>query len=635
MNDSNEIIEINNEDNIKPLENNNDSAIKTIEPKRNKNTKKVLRIVLIVAFSLIAILLVVLLVIYLMPKKEEEKPNESIVIEKDNYRYENGKLIFLDKSNREIGNYTCKSEGIDKCYVAKNAILEDNFERVKSIRDNKEIEKNSQIYLDRYVFIIDNDEEFLFDIKDNDSLLSTKLFKAYNTEKNYVVIKNEIDKYGLIEITEDGFDYLIRPSYDYLGMINLKLNYLLAKDKDKTTIIDSTGKELSKNIQADVQSVNEKFVVGIKNNDYYLFTLQFEELLNDYDYIGLHNDIISLVKNNRLYLVDSNLNKLNEDGIRLENKNYVKEYIYDDNKLIETKKSYEVISKDDGLYEITVGDSSKIINSYEGLASSNYDYFSYFDGKLYFYSEIEKLEVIGTYTCNNKNTINIVTNILDNCVIYSNNDLYSGIYNNDYVFIYDNNSNEDIKYYLYSLKEKKVKGTYSEINIINNEEMNNVVKSIYTGNSYIIAKNATGINKDKYGVLQITSDKVTSKIGFKNKSIIHENQYYLFITNDGIYSLYDESFDKISDDFDFIKLYDNYYAGIKNNKLNIYTYTNKSGVIENDISISGNEFAIDFSDGFKITINDDIYEYDKSGKIKIKEIEENTEVEESEENNEE
>lgn len=590
---------------------------RSLKEKWNDLSKK--NKVTIIILSVLMVLLIIGLALYFVFRKdEEEKPiEEPVILEKDNYRYEDGKLVFLDKNEKEIGTYECSDKDTEKCYVAKLNYSNDTFDRIKSVTETgEEIEKNSQIYLDNFVFVYDKGQISLYNIATKESELELKTIKTYGTNKNLVVIEDTDSKYGLIEITEEGYEYLIRCSYDNLGIVNSDLAYLVAQDKDEHYIVDSTGKNLSKNINADISSVNDKYIVAVQNKTYNLYSFEYEELLSDYDYISLHDGVIALIKSNRLYLVNADLNKLHEDGIRLENKDYVKKYVYDvNNKLVETKKSYEIELKDNKAI-ITIGKDVKEINLAEGEASSKLNYMSYFDGKLYFYSDEEKDDVIGTYTCTNKNNLVNSESTLDNCSLYSNENGISGIYNNEFVFIYDNASKDDAKYYLYNIKEKKTKGTYSSIEIVNNSEMSSNIKQNYTSSSFVIAKSATGDNKGNYGVLEINSEKVAGKVGFKYESITKVKDYYLLINIDKSYSIYNTSFKKISNEFDYIEIFDKYYVGITDNKLNVYAYDNALGILETDLSVTSNKFTIDFTNGFDITIDDVTYSYDKDGHVK-------------------
>ena len=147
--------------------------------------------------------------------------------------------------------------------------------------------------------------------------------------------------------------------------------------------------------------------------------------------------------------------------------------------------------------------------------------------------------------------------------------------------------------------------------------MTNKIVPIYTSSSFIIAKSATGSNKGNYGVLEVTSSKVIGKIAFKYESIKKEKDYYLLASVDKTYSIYDKNFGKISNEFDYIELFDEYYAGVLNKKLNIYKYNDALGILEKDIPVKENKFTIDFSNGFKITVDGVTYEYGKDGKLPV------------------
>ena len=563
------------------------------------------------------LLLIAGLIIYFVVfrKDEEEKEEEEpVIVEKDNYRYENGNLIFLDIYDKELGSYECVVKEIDKCFVAKPDYTNDEMERIISVNElGEEIIKNSQIYSDNYVFIYDDDKEFLYDIKKKENILDITNFKTYSTNKDVVVISDESNKYGLIEITNSGFDYLIRPSYDNLGIVNGNLIYLVAKDKNDNYIIDNTGKKISDVVPGTIKSVSSDYIVSLNNNKYELYTYDKSKLLDDYDYIGLHENVISLVKSGRLYLLDNNLSKLNEEGIRLTSNDYVKKYVYDENKnLKETKVAYE-ISMGNNAILINLGSETKSLNLYEGIVSSGISYMSYFDGTLYFYKDDEKLDLLSTYKCNNKNDITSSTSTLNKCNIYQIDGKYTGIYNNQYVFIYDNISDTDAKIYLYDLKTKKVKGTYSSLEFISSEELNDDVKLLDTTTSYFIAKSGVGSNIGNYGVIEIDSSTVKGKVEFKYKDIKYSNKYYLMIS-DKSYVIYDADFKKISNEFDYIDLYDDYYVGIKDDSLNVYKYTSALSILSNDLDVEDNKYEIEFDEkGFIIKIDNTEYKYDKDG----------------------
>ncbi len=626
MNDfDNEIIEINNDESDTETKNINEpeKIIADIKPPKRSLKDKWRDLskgkkALIITLSILVILVISAIIIYFTIIKDKEEENiveeEPVILEKDNYRYENGNLVFLDLSEREIGQYTCENKDTEKCYVAKFDYTDDTFERILNVNEqNEEIEKSSPVYHNRYIFVFDGDIIHLYNMQTKEKEMDFQSIKGYANASDLVVVKDDKNLYGLLKIDENGADYLIRPSYDYLGIVNTKLNLLVAHDKNQTFIIDMNGQKLSSDIKANVMMVNEDFIVGIVNNTYNLYDYQYDELISDYDYIGLHDGVVSLVKGNRLYLMDKELNPLYVDGLRLENKDYVKKLVYDkDNKLVKTLESYSLEVKNNEV-NITIGKDVNVINMLEGKISSKYNYINYFNGKLYLYSDLEKEDLLGTYECANRNNLTSENDTLENCIIYNKDNEYSGIYNNAYVFIKD--SKDEDKYYLYDLNEKKNKGTYEELQFVNTEELNENIKPVYTSSSYIIAKSGSGSNKGNYGILEVSSDKVSGKVEFKYQKIEKKNEYYVMQENDK-YTLNNDKFKKISNEFDFIELYDNYYVGINNNLLNVYEYDSIASILDKDLEVKDNKYKIDFEDGINITIDGTTYSYTKEGKIK-------------------
>jgi len=112
---------------------------------------------------------------------------------------------------------------------------------------------------------------------------------------------------------------------------------------------------------------------------------------------------------------------------------------------------------------------------------------------------------------------------------------------------------------------------------------------------------------------------VAGKVEFKYKNIEKVGEYYLFINTDNLYSVYNKTFDKVSDNFKYIVLFNNYYAAVNNNNLNIYSYNSRTAILEKEVIISSNDFNIDFTNGFEITVDGKIYKFDKSGKEVIEE----------------
>lgn len=603
------------EEKIEPIK----VEINNNEKKPKKRLSKKAKIIIIVLVSLLVAGLIGVALFFVLKDEEPQEPEPIVIVEKDNYRFENGSLVFLNSDDKEIGEYKCTNDDSEKCYVTKIDLKEDLFDRIKNVNEkNEEIIKTSKIYNNKFVFITDGEETYLYNIELEKVELELNGIKVYDTKDDIVVVINENNLYGLLKLNKEDYEYLIRPSYNYLGIVNLEKKLLVAKDKDKQYIIDSTGKTLSKNIKVEIRSANETFIVGYVNDTYNLYDYEYEELLSEYNYISLHDEVVALVSNKRLSLVDYELNKLYEDSIRLTNTHYNKKYVYDaENRLKETLVSYEIEGQNNKVV-ISIDDNDKVINMLEGKLSSELAYVSYFGGKLYFYSDEEKTDILGTYKCKSELVITDETS-LDLCNVYKNDEgLISGIYNNEYVIIRDgSDSINSYVYYLYSLKESKVKGTYLDIEVLDKDELGEKIEPIYTSSSFIKAQTAIGSNKGNYGILEITSSKVSGKIPFNYKKITQEKGIYKFENTDGSIVLYDKEFEKISNEFSSVYLYDNYYVGVNNKKLNVFTYTSTEEILDNGISFDDskdNKFTIDFVNGFTITIGEKTYKYDKTGK---------------------
>ena len=64
-------------------------------------------------------------------------------------------------------------------------------------------------------------------------------------------------------------------------------------------------------------------------------------------------------------------------------------------------------------------------------------------------------------------------------------------------------------------------------------------------------------------------------------------------------------------------MYDKYYVGILNNKLNVYSYLNNKGILSNPLEVKDNQYDISFENGINITIDGETYKYDNTGKLVV------------------
>ena len=199
---------------------------KNKKPKNKFSFKKLTKkqkIIFIVSISLIliAIVFVILYFAVLKPKKAPKKDNTpSVVIEKDNYIYNDGTLTFLSKEHKKLGNYECENKDEEKCFVA-NYANENNTDLPKYLDENEEVlNRRSQIYNDNYVFVQDGEVIYLYDISKKEKIGEYKLIKIGETQKKVVAYKDKDDKYGLLDLTNENKN-LTNTLYDYIDIYNL------------------------------------------------------------------------------------------------------------------------------------------------------------------------------------------------------------------------------------------------------------------------------------------------------------------------------------------------------------------------------------------------------------------------------
>ena len=516
---------------------------KSLKDKWNNLSKKS-KITIIVCCIVILLLIIGTILYILLSKKEKpiDKPiEEEIIVTKDNYIYQNGKLILIDDNENHLGEYECTNKDENNCYVAYIDNSEDLFETpINEYEDGTSIKKRTKIYANKYAFIVDQKDSktqliTLYDFIDNKVIGEYLNVKVYNNSDN-VILVNKNNEYGLFELKEDGLKEIIGFKYAYLGINGSDTTYLVAKNNKGYYLIDYKDKAKTKVISNPIINYNDSYIVTKNNDKYYLIDYNNEEFLSDYDYIRLvDKDKVAVVKDNQVYIKSVNESKYNEEGYQLNNDNYRVVNVYDkDNKKVSSKEAFTT-QINNNVLSLFIDKDTLLIDLTEGEASKNYNYFNYFDGKLYFYKDEEKNELIGTYECNNKNEIK--DNVLTNCYVAKDtvlNDTYVNpkreagynipIYNNNYVFIYDsptlvNDSNKEIKFY--DLKQKKVLGTYTDID--SNTKSTNGVTQIETDNTSVIAKLKSG----KYGVININSNGASVQYKFNYNYLEKYGNYYL------------------------------------------------------------------------------------------------------------
>ncbi len=655
--------------------NNNDD--KNNEDKKKKKEKKPLskkaKIIIIVSLVLILLLLIGALVFIFLKKdkKPVEKPNEPekpvVIVEKENYIYQDGVLTFLNKVDQELGTYTCTNKDDSLCYVAYYN-LEDDFDVEKNVYQNGDkIERRSTIYLDKYVFINDNKDKDdniikLYNIVEEKVEGTYTLIKGFN-DSNYVILKDTNSKYGVLLFDKDSYKELLEFSYDYVGELNKDAKFVV-KTNNKNYIFNKNGKSESKGLPYEIKSYNNNYIV-VNDDGYYVYDYKSNLVYDEkYDYISLLDNYAVLIDNELLYIKDYQNNKYNEEGIDLNSKNYVVTNVYNKDKVLEeTKKAFGINIEGDNIivsYKNKNSDKTKSLNILEGSISTKLKYVNYFDGKLYFYQDEDKSDLLGSYTCTTKNTITKDSTTLNNCYIahesfFSVNETEKDkrdslglipIFNNNYVFINDSLDNNNVTINLYDLKNNKTLSKYSAVDdgIYGGIEEASFVE---TNGDLIIAKN----KNNKYGLIKIgttvsgvipfdysylekvkeyymatgstnnymlidnTGESVTEKLG--NKIVDYHKDYLKLVDSAGKYHVSDFTGNNVDNTaYLDLTLYDDFYVVIDiNKKLNIANYDDFSLELENGIDIGDN-----YKNNYEVSKTTDGYT------VKIKDTNETIEV---------
>lgn len=612
--------------------------------KKRTKKQKILIITGIVLFFILLVVGIIFLVRALTKKPVVEPPKE-VIVQEENYRYENGTLVFLNKNKEEIGRYTCENQNEELCYVSYYS-TEDDFDVEKKVHeDNSPIKTRSAIIEETYVFINDNprkEEEKvkLYNIKEQTEKGIFALIKKGN--ENKIIAKNENNLYGIVEIVNNEVLTKLDFTYNYLAFTPNEKNAYISIQENRNFIIDETGKNLSKAIMGTIKNLNGNYVkVKLDTGKYEVYNYNNQNILNEsFDYVELYSDYAVLINDTKMYLKFYDKNKLNEDAIELNNKNYVKTSIYDEsNTLKETKESFS-IEENNEILTITIlnnTDSKTVmVNKAEGNLNKNLRNMNYFDGKLYIYSNTEKTNLLGSYTCANKNNIGSGVMSLKNCLIatdtiFEDNDFEVPgtvgtipIFNERFIFISDNPDlvNETNKtIVLYDLKKNTSLGKYRSVDTYSYTGTNDITFSTVT-DLQVVAENQSG----NFGVIKLNLSEVKGHIGFNYSSMERLRDYYvakgphgylLVSKNNGsesssaiqykirnynkdyvkvkrddgkyyIYKIQDMQGKSVNENgFDYIELYDNFYAGVNNNnQLGVFTYEDSKA--KNNL-ISGGE----------------------------------------------
>ena len=576
---TNEIVEIDENEEItktqydlKEIE--EDDKKKKKDKKNKKPSKwsmlpKKTKIIIIVSIVVVLLIIIGLLLYFFVFKKdtpEDNRPEDPVVIvEKDNYRYEDGFLVIVDEEKNELGTYECTNKNEELCYVAYYS-NEDDFDTDKRVYENGvPVDIRSDVFNEKFVFIYDDTTTedgnlILYDLENNENVGEYELVKEIDGEK--VIVKELEGDYGVLDLTGD-IEEFISFNYDYLGYI-LESSAIVAANNNNYMLLSLDGDELSSNIPGEIKNFNSKHISVEIDGDYYIYDYEgIRQLESSYDYIRFVDSYIVAADNRRLFAFDSDCYPLNLEGVRIDSNSYNTELIFNDELVQVGKEEAFNAYVNNGNFRIEHDDEYTDLKLAESAFSKNMAYVSYFQGKLYFYADEEKQEVLGSYSCSYANDVTSETTELQNCfiaketkVLNTSEDVnvgYLPIYNERFVFITDTsrpNANDNI--ILYDLKNNKKLATYKEVDArVYSDDLS--ISFIETAGTQVVAYS---IKNDSYLVINIESSDVTGVIeakqdnGDTNVSVSMLGDNYLFKRSNGTYHLYEPDGEEITENIE-------------------------------------------------------------------------------------
>ena len=277
---TNEIIEIDENEEITntqyDLNTIKESSKQTKQKKPSKwsSLSKKAKIIIIVSIVLVVLIIALVLIYFLVLKKDDNKDNykePTVVIEKDNYKYEDGKLIFIDSNKNELGSYECTNKNENLCYVAYFS-NEDNFDENKKVYESGlPVNIRTDILKNQYVFIYDDETKekgdvILYDFKTNKKVETYSLVKE--VKDNYVIVKKN-NNYKLLNF-DPSPEEAFKDTYEYMGYIEDTKNLVVATNGNYK-IIDFSGENVSKTVPGKIMSYDDNNISVKVNNDYYVY----------------------------------------------------------------------------------------------------------------------------------------------------------------------------------------------------------------------------------------------------------------------------------------------------------------------------------------------------------------------------
>ena len=341
---ANEIVEIDENEEISNTQYDLEKVSNKKDKKPSKWSKldKKTKITIIVSVILV-ILIVVCIVLYFTVFKNNDKENKytepMIVIEKDNYRYEDGKLVFIDENKNELGTYTCENKSEKLCYVA-NYSDEDDFDTEKKVYENGlAIDNRTDILENNYVFVYDNITKedgnvILYDINKKKTIDTYNLVKE--VKDNYVIVKKD-NKYSLLHVMEDSVKEAFKDTYEYMGYIENTDNIVVSSNNNYS-LIDFDGKDVSENVPGAIKTFDSNNISVKVGSNIYIYDYEGKQVIDDsFDYVRFVDTYVIALDGKKLYVFDKDGSSMTGDAIKITSNDYNTKLIFNE-KLRQTGK---------------------------------------------------------------------------------------------------------------------------------------------------------------------------------------------------------------------------------------------------------------------------------------------------------
>lgn len=228
--------------------------------------------------------------------------------------------LYFYSDDELLGTYKCEhpENSCDWAYE----YVDDSLYFIDFYDDN-EIDKFS-IINNRYVLLVDNDgtedssETILYDLKEKRIISRYKRVKNYTigTVNNRIIVQNEEDMWGVVELSETTPRLLINFEYDFIGLINdkvadkLKDDRFVVKEQSQWYIIGDDKRLLSTKMIDPIFTYNNEHIIAKIDNLSYLYNYEGIILLNgrsfkDMSFAGRY--IAVLDHSNLFYIIDMKL----------------------------------------------------------------------------------------------------------------------------------------------------------------------------------------------------------------------------------------------------------------------------------------------------------------------------------------